>query len=85
MPDNLHIIHSDRFLVIVNKPGGLLAVPGRGPDKEDCIVNRARQHFAGMVTQPAVHRFDMQTSGLMLLARTASAHRDLSRQFESGW
>ncbi|MBE0586007.1 MAG: RluA family pseudouridine synthase [Desulfofustis sp.] len=81
MPADLHLIHSDRSLVVVNKPGGLLAVPGRGPDKQDCIVNRARQRFPDMVPQPAVHRLAMQTSGLMLLARTAGAHRELSRQF----
>ncbi len=81
MPVNLHIIHSDLSLVVVNKPGGLLAVPGRGVDKQDCVVNRARQYFPGMVAQPAVHRLDMQTSGLMLLARTGEAHRELSRQF----
>ena len=81
MPVDLHIIHSDPSLVVVNKPGGLLAVPGRGPDRQNCIVNRARQHFPDMVAQPAVHRLDMQTSGLMLLARNSEAHRDLSRQF----
>jgi len=82
MVREIHIIHSDKTLVVVNKPGGLLAVPGRGPDKQDCLVNRARHYFADLPDQPAVHRLDMQTSGLMLLARTVSAHRNLSRQFQ---
>jgi len=83
MADKLHILHSDQALVVVNKPGGLLAVPGRGPEKQDCVVSQARHHFPDLPEQPAVHRLDMQTSGLMLLARTASAHRDLTRQFEN--
>jgi tRNA pseudouridine32 synthase/23S rRNA pseudouridine746 synthase len=83
MAGKLHILHSDLALIVVNKPGGLLAVPGRTPDKQDCVVSQARQHFPDLPEQPAVHRLDMQTSGLMLLARTASAHRDLSGQFEN--
>lgn len=75
------IIFGDDALVVVNKPGGLLAVPGRGEDKQDCVVNRLRRLLPQMIDQPAVHRLDMATSGLMLLAVTAEAHRHLSRQF----
>lgn len=76
------IIHRDPALIVVEKPGGLLAVPGRGEDKQDCVVARVRQRLPEMIAQPAVHRLDMHTSGLMVLAVTAEAHRHLCRQFE---
>ncbi len=78
---DLDIIYADQQLAIVNKPGGLLAVPGRGPEKQDCVVNLFKKKFPSSIAQPAVHRLDMATSGLMVLAFTAEAHRDLSRQF----
>ena len=78
----LTILHQDSDLVIAEKPSGLLSVPGRGPDKQDSVVNRVKDLFPGIIEQPAVHRLDMYTSGIMLLAKTRSAHRDLSRQFE---
>lgn len=77
-----HIVFCDGQLVLIDKPAGLLAVPGRGPDKQDCAVARVRRRVPDLPEQPAVHRLDMATSGLMLLARTAAAHRELSRQFE---
>ncbi len=78
----LTLIHVDPLFVVADKPSGLLAVPGRGPDMQDCVVNRVRALFPDCIEQPAVHRLDMDTSGLMLLARTRQAHRDLSRQFQ---
>lgn len=78
---NLDIVHADEQFLVVDKPGGLLAVPGRGPEKQDCVVNRVKTMFPGVINQPAVHRLDMATSGLMVLAFTARAHRNLSRQF----
>jgi tRNA pseudouridine32 synthase/23S rRNA pseudouridine746 synthase len=81
MSDDLEIIYADQRLAVVNKPGGLLAVPGRGPDKQDCVVRRFKERFSDTIAQPAVHRLDMATSGLMVLALTAEAHRHLSRQF----
>ncbi len=78
----LVVIHHDPHIVVVDKPGGLLAVPGRGPDKQDCVVNRVRRLFPESIEQPAVHRLDMDTSGLMVLALTTGAHRVLNRQFE---
>ena len=79
---NIHIAYQDSQLLVVDKPSGLLSVPGRGPDKQDCAVNRARQIVPDLIAQPAVHRLDMYTSGLMILARTAETHRQLCRQFE---
>lgn len=78
----MDIIHQDREMIVVAKPSGLLSVPGRGPHKQDCVVNRAKVLFPDLIDQPAVHRLDMYTSGLMILARTAAAHRNLSQQFE---
>ena len=79
-PD-LQIIFQDEACVVVNKPGGLLAVPGRGPDKQDSVASRVRQWLPWCIDQPAAHRLDMATSGLMVLGLTREAHRDLSRQF----
>ena len=77
----LDILHRDSHLVVVNKPGGLLAVPGRGPDKQECVVNRLKELISSCIAQPAVHRLDMATSGLMVLALTRAAHANLSGQF----
>lgn len=82
MEQELTILHRDDSIVIVDKPGNLLAVPGRGPDRQDCVVSRARTLFPGMIQQPAVHRLDMHTSGIMVLAMNNQAHRKLSSQFE---
>jgi tRNA pseudouridine32 synthase/23S rRNA pseudouridine746 synthase len=79
-PD-MEIIYHDDDIVVINKPGGLLAVPGRGAEKQDCAAARLRLHFPKMIAQPAVHRLDMYTSGLMVYAMTAAAHRFLSDQF----
>ncbi len=68
MRTGLDIIYHDHSILVVNKPGDLLAVPGRGPEKQDCVVSRARSLFPEMMEQPAVHRLDQQTSGIMVLA-----------------
>lgn len=75
------ILHRDQAIVVIEKPGGLLAVPGRGPDKEDSAAARLRALLPAMIAQPAVHRLDLYTSGLMVFAMTAAAHRALSEQF----
>lgn len=78
---DLKIIHQDDEIVVVEKPSGLLSVPGRGPNNQDCVVNRLKKIIPFALAQPAVHRLDMATSGLMVLARTTAAHRHLSQQF----
>ncbi len=78
----LDILHEDEQIIVVNKPSGLLSVPGRGPEKIDSVSHRLRQYRPETITQPAVHRLDMDTSGLLVLALTAEAHRHLSRQFQ---
>jgi tRNA pseudouridine32 synthase/23S rRNA pseudouridine746 synthase len=77
----LDILHIDPDFVVVNKCSGMLAVPGRGEDKLDSVAHRVRQLFPDCIEQPAVHRLDMDTSGLMVVALSAEAHRNLSRQF----
>ncbi len=79
---DIKTIYTDSHLILIEKQGGLLAVPGRGPDKQDCVVNRVKCIFPDIIKQPAVHRLDMDTSGLMILARTKNAHKNLSRQFQ---
>ena len=80
----LEILYRDSQLVVINKPSGLLSVPGRTPDKQDCVVSRLKKLFPHCIEQPSVHRLDMETSGLMVYALTKEAHRNLSRQFEDG-
>ena len=80
--NTLKIIYKDSSLVVVDKPGGLLSVPGRGPEKQDCVVNRLKTIFPDCIKQPSVHRLDMDTSGLMVLALKAHIHKNLSKQFQ---
>jgi len=77
----MEIIAIDPLFLVINKPSGLLSVPGRGLDMQDCVVNRIKALFPDCIDQPAVHRLDMDTSGLMVVARTSAAHRHLSLQF----
>ena len=71
----LNLIHIDDALIVADKPAGLLCVPGRGPDKADCLSARVQAQVADALV---VHRLDMATSGLMLLARGAAVQRRLS-------
>lgn len=76
---SLDILYQDEFLLIVNKPSGLLSVPGRGVDKQDCLISRIQQEFADAII---VHRLDMSTSGLMIIARGKEMERYLSILFQ---
>ncbi len=78
---SISILYSDSSIVVVNKPSGLLSVPGKGPENQDCVVARIKELFPDSPDHPEVHRLDMDTSGVMVLARTKEAHRELSRQF----
>ncbi|WP_462325615.1 RluA family pseudouridine synthase [Desulfoplanes sp.] len=82
IPQGLDIVYADRKIVVVNKPSGLLSVPGRGPDNQDCVVSRVREMFPESRRFPSVHRLDMDTSGLMVLGITARANRELCTQFQ---
>lgn len=73
------IVFADNHIVVVDKPYGLLSVPGRDPANRDCVPSRLLGEFGEL---RIVHRLDMDTSGLMILARDADTHRHLNRQFE---
>lgn len=77
----IDFVHVDDGLVAINKPSGLLSVPGRGEDKADCAVARVQARFPDALT---VHRLDMTTSGLLLFARGKAMQRALSGLFERG-
>jgi len=80
-PDlGLDPVYDDDTMVVVNKPSGLLSVPGRGEDKQDCMASRVQADFADALI---VHRLDMETSGLLVFARGQAAHRSLSHAFQS--
>ncbi|MAN44645.1 MAG: RNA pseudouridine synthase [Alphaproteobacteria bacterium] len=79
--DLLTFLHVDEWLIVADKPAGLLSVPGRGPEKADCARSRAEEAYPGALT---VHRLDMATSGLLLFARTPDVQRALSMAFEQG-
>lgn len=76
---DIKIIFADKHIVVVDKPFGLLSVPGRDPANRDCVPSRLQSEFGDL---RIVHRLDLDTSGLMILARDADAHRHLNRQFE---
>jgi tRNA pseudouridine32 synthase/23S rRNA pseudouridine746 synthase len=74
----LDLVYCDDSLLIVNKPAGLLSVPGRGADKADNLTTRVQNEFSGSFS---VHRLDMGTSGLLVFARSKDMHRRLSLLF----
>ncbi len=74
------LVHEDPHLLVVNKPSGLLSVPGRGPDKQDCLWTQVRGAYPQALV---VHRLDQATSGLMLLALSPAVQRQLSMAFEA--
>lgn len=80
LPEPIAIVYRDEQIIVIDKPSGLLAVPGRGPDKQDCAAARLQAVHPEVLV---VHRLDRDTSGLMLFARDATTHRLLSRQFET--
>jgi tRNA pseudouridine32 synthase/23S rRNA pseudouridine746 synthase len=78
MLELLELIYCDNTLLVANKPAGLMAVPGRGADKQDCLSVRVQAEFPDALV---VHRLDMATSGLMVFGRGAEMQRRLSRLF----
>src|SRR5450830_1979353 len=77
-PDELTVIYADESLLVLDKPAGLLCVPGRGEDKQDCLSARAMRQWPDALI---VHRLDMGTSGLVVMARGAEAQRALGAAF----
>ena len=74
----LHILYQDEHIIVVNKPSGLLSVPGRLPEHKDSVMTRIQQAFPDA---ESVHRLDMATSGVIIVALTKAAERELKRQF----
>lgn len=78
--DPLDILHEDHEILVVNKPAGLLTVPGKGPDLADCLIARVQQIFPQALL---VHRLDRDTSGVIVFGLSPHAQRHLSKQFEN--
>jgi len=77
--EGLAVLYQDDALLVVDKPSGLLSVPGRGEKKQDCLLSRMHvEHDDALI----VHRLDMETSGVMVLARNKEIHRKISVLFE---
>ncbi|MGE5386515.1 MAG: RluA family pseudouridine synthase [Betaproteobacteria bacterium] len=76
----LEALYVDDALLVLNKPSGLLSVPGLGEAGRDCLIHRAQAHCPDALT---VHRLDMETSGLIVLARSKATHRALSLAFQN--
>ncbi len=79
MTPMLDVIHEDDSLLVFNKPSGLLSVPGRLLEHKDSLQLRAQSQYPDALT---VHRLDMETSGIIVMAKGKEAHRNLSRQFQ---
>ena len=76
----LEIVYEDEWLIIINKPAGLLSVPGK--DTEDSVYTRLRIMYPEATGPVIVHRLDMDTSGLLLAAKTMETYKELQKQFE---
>ena len=76
--NGLTVIFADDSLLVVNKPAGLLSVPGRGDDKQDCLASRVQAAYPDALI---VHRLDMSTSGLLVLARGEAMQSEINRLF----
>lgn len=72
------LVYVDEHLLVLDKPAGLLAVPGRGADKQDCLSARAQRLWPDALV---AHRLDMATSGLVVMGRGLAMQRALSRAF----
>ncbi len=75
----LDILFQDKSLLVLSKPSGLLSVPGRGPDKQDSLAWRVQQEYPEALT---IHRLDMETSGLVVMAKNTQIHRHMSLLFQ---
>jgi tRNA pseudouridine32 synthase/23S rRNA pseudouridine746 synthase len=78
MPAPIDLLFADEHLLLLNKPAGLLSVPGKGEDKQDCLSRRVQDQFPDALV---VHRLDMATSGLLLMARGTDTQKRLNTAF----
>nr|WP_232023489.1 pseudouridine synthase [Thiomicrorhabdus aquaedulcis] len=74
------VLWSDSNILVINKPSGLLSVAGRSPENQECLLTHLHPHYP---SAKIVHRLDMDTSGIMVLALNPETHRHLSWQFET--
>ncbi|WP_049721454.1 RluA family pseudouridine synthase [Gilvimarinus polysaccharolyticus] len=74
------LVYEDSAFIIANKPSGLLTVPGRGPEKQDCLINRL---LTSHPNSRIVHRLDQPTSGIVIVPQSYEALRHIGRQFET--
>lgn len=75
----LQVVYRDNMIVVLNKPSGLLTVPGKQPQHKDSLASRAQRVWPNV---GVVHRLDMATSGLLVWALDKSVHGKLAQQFE---
>lgn len=78
--EELEIVYEDEWLVVVNKPAGMLSVPGKAEDR-DSVYHRLKKKYPDATGPMIVHRLDMATSGLLLVAKTKEVHQHLQAQF----
>ncbi|HCT44723.1 MAG: RNA pseudouridine synthase [Phycisphaerae bacterium] len=78
----LRVLHEDDWFVVIDKPAGLLSVPGIAPEKQDCMRSRVQAMYPDATGPMTCHRLDLSTSGVMILALNAKTHKNLSVQFE---
>lgn len=76
--EDIVVVHVDDQLLVVDKPSGLLSVPGRGADKQDCVISRLQRRWPEAMI---AHRLDMSTSGLLVVARGEAVQREMYRLF----
>lgn len=79
---NLDILYCDEYITVVNKPSGLVTIPGKAPELKDCVTSRIKELFPSAIELSSAHRLDMDTSGLLVLGRDKASHRNLSIQFQ---
>lgn len=79
MNEPLQLVYEDAHILVANKPANFLSVPGRGPEKQDCLITHLQQRFPEALS---VHRLDYATSGLIIVARSKAVHRQISILFE---
>ncbi|HEY9810860.1 MAG TPA: pseudouridine synthase [Halomicronema sp.] len=80
---NLPIIYEDEYIIAINKPNGLLSVPGRYSHRQDSVLSRLRHLLPDGNSIFAIHRLDQETSGIILFARSLEIYRQISRQFQN--
>jgi len=79
MEPYLNVLYEDAQLLVFNKQSGLLSVPGKQLDHRDCLENRAQERYDDA---RIIHRLDMETSGVIVMARDKETHKQISKQFE---